>query len=54
VKKEIMSHGTSCWCDCGCFLVSSEDYCPICGASNPVYGNRSLAEEESEEQDDDE
>jgi hypothetical protein len=44
--KSIPSHETSCICSCGCFLISLEQDCPICGAMNPVYGNKSLAERE--------
>lgn len=45
------SHETSCLCECGCFLVSIESYCPICGASNPCYGNKSIQEVEAENKD---
>lgn len=45
---------TSCLCDCGCFLISLEQWCPICGNSNPVYGNKSLTELEAEREDRDE
>ena len=44
MSKFIPSHETSCLCDCGCFLISLEPSCPICGNSNPVYGNKSLEE----------
>ncbi len=52
--KLVPSDKTSCMCSCGCFLVSVEDYCPICGSSNPCYGNKSREEEEAEFEDRDE
>jgi hypothetical protein len=53
MAKYIPPHETSCLCDCGCFLIALEDFCPICGAANPVSGNKSLAELENEYTDDD-
>lgn len=46
--KTYPSNATSCMCDCGCFLIAMEQQCPICGAGNPVYGNRSDIEQEAE------
>lgn len=46
--RNFPSDRTSCMCSCGCFLIAMEAHCPICGASNPVYGNKSLTEEEAE------
>jgi hypothetical protein len=51
MSKFIPSHETSYICDCGCFLISLEQSCPICGNSNPVYGNKSLTELEAEYED---
>lgn len=51
MSKFIPTHETSCLCDCGCFLISLEQDCPICGAANPVYGNKSLTELEAEYED---
>ena len=48
MSKYIPSTETSCICDCGCFLISLESDCPICGNANPVYGNKSIEERENE------
>jgi hypothetical protein len=51
MRKYYPSTETSCMCSCGCFLISIEQDCPICGESNPVYGNKSLSEREAEYED---
>ncbi len=48
MSKFIPPTETSCICDCGCFLISMEQDCPICGGANPVYGNKSIEEREAE------
>jgi hypothetical protein len=54
MSRIVPYHETSCWCDCGCFLISLEQSCPICGNSNPCYGNKSLAELDNEYNDEEE
>lgn len=49
--RSVPSNQTSCWCSCGCFLISIESCCPICGSSNPCYGNESDAEREARYED---
>jgi len=51
MSEFLPSTETSCICSCGCFLVSSEQWCPICGETNPVFGNKSMAEREAEYED---